>query len=99
MIFSPLCSWVPWNSVSAVIVRAMFFTGDVQRSISSIALGSKPVGGQTPLLIGVQQQLLGSAGQRVAGGLVAADQQQQRLGDDLVVLQPLIRRPRRAPGC
>jgi hypothetical protein len=41
MIFSPSRSSVPWNSVSAVNVRHMFFTGDVQRSISSIAPGSK----------------------------------------------------------
>ena len=74
--------------MSAVIVRAMFFTGAVQRSISSIALGSNvQVVGQTPVLIGVQQQLPRSAGQRVPRGLVAADQQQQNLGDDLVVLQ------------
>ena len=66
----------------------MFFTGDVQRSISSIALGSKSqIAGQPPMLVAVAQQLLGAAGQRVTGGLVAADQQQQRLGDDLVILE------------
>ena len=70
----------------------MFFTGAVQRSISSIALGSSSRSScQALMLIAVQQQLLGAAGQRVAGGLVAADQQQQHLGDDLVVgqLRPL----------
>ena len=41
IIFSPSLRAVPWNSVSAVMVRAMFFTGAVQRSISSIALGSR----------------------------------------------------------
>ena len=37
MIFSPWRNWVPWNSVSAVSMRHMFFTGEVQRSISSTA--------------------------------------------------------------
>jgi len=39
------------------------------------------------VLIRVQQQLPRSAGQRVPRGLVSADQQQQHLGDDLMVLQ------------
>src|ERR1700757_954892 len=43
---------------------------------------------QTLVLIGVLQQLPGPAGQRVTGGLVTADQQQQDLGEDLVVLEP-----------
>ena len=37
------------------------------------------------VLVGVAQQLPGATGERVARGLVAADQEQQNLGDDLVV--------------
>ena len=67
----------------------MFFTGAVHRSISSIALGSNSRSfDQAPVLIGVLQQLPGPAGQRVTGGLVTTYQQQQDLGDDLMVLQP-----------
>jgi len=40
-IFSPARNCVPWNSASAVSVRAMFFTGEVHRSISSTAAGTK----------------------------------------------------------
>ena len=40
-------------------------------------------------LIAVTQQLLGAARQRVAGGLVAADQDQQCLEHDLVIRHPL----------
>ncbi len=44
---------------------------------------------QALVLIGVTHQLSGAARQRVPGGLVAADQQQQHLGDDLVILELL----------
>ena len=95
----PRCSAVPWNSVSAVIVRAMFFTGDVQRSISSIAPGSRSESFRAgPTGRGCAVSCSVPPDSRVAGGLVAADQDQQHLLHDLVVGQPFDRRPRRAPG-
>ncbi len=36
-------------------------------------------------LMGMPQQLLGAAGERVTGGLVPADEYQQRLEDDFVI--------------
>ena len=69
----------------------MFFTGEVQRSISSIAPGSSAPESATQRvpLIAVTHQLLGAAGQRVPSGLVAADEDQQGFHHDLVVGHPL----------
>ena len=89
MIFSPWRSSVPWKSVSAVNIRHMFFTGEVQRSISSIAVGQQLRVRAARPTVAVTHQLLGATGQGVPGGLVAADQDQQGFHHDLVVGHPL----------
>ena len=69
--------------------RAMFLIGDTQRSISSTAPGMQPggVGGELRRLVGVGEELLHAAADDMAGGLVAADQDEQRLVDERVVVE------------
>ena len=66
----------------------MFFTGDTQRSSSSTATGSSAgVGGERRPLVGLLEQGEHAAADDVAGRLVAADQQQQRLVHDRLVVE------------
>ena len=68
----------------------MFLIGDTQRSISSTAVGSSVRSAGEPLpLVAVGEQLVGAAGDHVAGGLVAADEDEQRLVDERVVVEPV----------
>ena len=67
----------------------MFLIGDTQRSISSTAPGMSPsgIGGQPRRLVGVGEQLLDAAADDVAGGLVAADEDQEGLVHERVVVE------------
>ena len=78
------------TSVSSVTVRHMFLIGDTQRSISSTATGM-PAGSSTSARrwSGCAQQLLHAAADHVPCGLVAADEDQQRLVEHFVVGQPV----------
>ena len=67
----------------------MFLIGDTQRSISSTAPGIRPSGSAASLLVlvGVGEQLLHAAADHVAGRLVAADEDEQGLVDERVVIE------------
>ncbi len=68
----------------------MFLMGETQRSISSTAPGSRLRSVTSAShWSGWAQQLEHAAGQHVAGGLVAADQDQQRLVHEAVQVQPV----------
>ena len=68
----------------------MFWIGLTQRSISSTAVGMlRRVARQRPQLVGMAQQLVHAAAEHVAGRLVAADEDEQALHQQLVVAQPL----------
>ena len=80
----------PWSSTSRVAVRAMFLIGLTQRSISSTASGRRSaLGGQLVELVGMGEQLVHAAADDVAGRLVAADQDQQRLVDEGRLVEPV----------
>ena len=85
MHFWPAVIAWPMNSVSCVTVRHMFLIGVTQRSISSTATGDlRRVVDEQLALVGMQQQLLDAAADDVAGRLVAADEDQQRLVQHVV---------------
>ena len=87
----------PMNSTSWVTVRHMFLIG--RHPAQHLLDRGRDLGGivdqQLPL-VGVQQQLLHAAADHVPGRLVAADEDQQRLVQDLVGRRAGRRRPRRA---
>jgi len=82
-----LSKCLPANSVSAVTVRAMFLMGVTQRSISSTATGAGRGPGEGARLVGVGEQLLHATGEHVAGGLVPADQDEEGLVEDGIVVE------------
>ncbi len=67
----------------------MFLIGETQRSISSTAPGISPAGSadKPRHLVRVGQQLLHAPADDVAGRLVAADQDQQGLVDERLVVE------------
>ena len=76
------------NSTSCVTVRHMFLIGLTQRSISSTAIGILSGSSLQQLpLVRVQQQLLHAAADDVARRLVAADEDEQGLVEDVVVVE------------
>ena len=85
----PLAMRWPRSSTSRVAVRAMFWIGVTQRSISSTAVGIF-VGSalRRAALLGMPQQLVHAAADDVPRRLVAADQDQQRFHQQLVVVEP-----------
>ena len=67
----------------------MFLIGETQRSISSTAPGMSPSGSAVSRgqLVGVGQELLHAAADDVAGRLVAADEDEERLVDERGVVE------------
>ena len=82
--FSPAGMCWPRSSTSWIGVRQNWITGDVQRTISSTALSIKRrVTAQLLQLGGVLHQRHDAAARGVAGGLVAGDDQQEAVREEL----------------
>ena len=82
---SPLRIVLPATSVSASAVRRMWITGDCQRMISgTMPVTSDGILAQFAVLVGILVQRQHAAGNRVARGVVAADDQQHQIAHELV---------------
>ncbi len=79
----------PPSSTSRVAVRAMFLMGDTQRSISSTAPGMRPSGSAASAASwsGWASSSSMPAADHVARRLVAADEDEERLVDERVVVE------------
>ena len=75
---SPLGMCWPSISMSTLVVRVQYATGDAQRSTSSTALGRSGLVLAIPLdLLGVVDERLQPDGQRVLGGVAAGEGQHE----------------------
>ena len=91
----PRGSSAPWNSTSRVAVRAMFLIGVTQRSISSTADGISLRSSRSRSHCSrSREELVRAAGHDVTRGLVPADEDQQRLEDEVHRRSAARRRPR-----